>query len=224
MAERRRTTIELPDPPSRFATEPQSYVWDVGRPIVRCHWTINGPREFLAGERGRARFSAFRPARAHADVPVLYGATDRDGALSETVLRNVPVTGAKSIARSAFNERSLSFIAPTRELRLADLHSIGLRRIGLLRQQLIETDERFYPTTALWARALHAAPQHFDGLVWVSRQNDASEATMLFGDRVDPQNDLRFVPDRSSVQLHFGEGRRIVDEICDRADITVVEP
>jgi hypothetical protein len=58
-------------------------------------------------------------------------------------------------------------LRPTRPLRLVDLTSVGLGRLGLTRVELIESGPRHYRRTAAWTRTLHAHPEHVDGLLWV---------------------------------------------------------
>lgn len=237
-----------PSPPAGgFAKDPLLHPWNPATPLSRCHPDVYGPTEFYAGRPGGARFSAFTPSGASQPLPVLYAAGTVDGALSETVLHEVPVRGPdKRINRSDADGLQISMIAATRELRLADLTSEGLSRLGVSRLELIESDRVSYPVTAEWARAIHGHHHSdgffFDGLTWVSRQHDTSLCVVLFGDRVtwvcdtpgvdgnppasgppdidlvDPHDPLTTLP------LSVGAGKEFLDSICDRADITIVDP
>lgn len=214
-----------PAPPASFTPSPLMMEWEAHRPLRRCFPSRWGPLSFFPGGAGGARFSSFVPAGESEPLPVLYTASSDDGALSETVLRDVPVRGLKRIFRSATRDRALVELLCTRRLRLADCTSVGLRRLGVSRSELIESDRRAYPVTALWARAIHADPERFDGIVWVSRQHDTSLAVMLFGDRVRADElDLHLDRDGGLLPLLFGPGREVFDDVCDRADITVVDP
>ncbi len=97
----------------------------------------------------------------------------------------------------------------------------GLRRLGVSRLELIESDPRSYGDTAAWARALHDHGARFDGMCWVSRQRDTSLAVVLFGDRVGAK--ALVVPDDSdTTPLAVGVGLDLVCRITDRADISIV--
>jgi hypothetical protein len=72
-----------------------------------------------------------------------------------------------------------------RDIALADLSATASRRIGIKRNQLIDTEKDSYPETRAWAQAIHAQCPDVEGLCWISRQDDRSRALMLFGDRVE---------------------------------------
>jgi hypothetical protein len=143
-----------------------------------------------------------------------------DGALSETAFRAVPVHGTvRSFPASRLEPLRLSVLVPNRDLRLAALYGHGLRRLGLLRRDVIDTEAAHYGETAAWAAALHAAPSALDGLEWVSRQHDASRAVVLFGDRVTAGDlTLREGP----IPLDRGPGWDLVLEAAEAAGIVIV--
>jgi hypothetical protein len=66
---------------------------------------------------------------------------------------------------------------------LADLSNTALRKVGVSRAQLIDTEKDRYPYTRSWAEAYHAQCPDIDGLCWISRQDDRALAIVLFGDR-----------------------------------------
>jgi len=154
-------------------------------------------------------------------VPAIYGASDFDGALSETLFHDVPVEGGlRALQHSVLRPLLASVVTVRRPLKLAQLHGFGLGRLGLRRAELIESDADSYPATVLWAAALHAAPERFDGLVWISRQHDTSRALVLFGDRVD-RRDLEL--QEPPLPLYLGSGYERVLEAADKAGIAVFE-
>lgn len=212
--------IAVPEPPPD--PSPLEYVWPAGREIHRCYNIHRGARECFAGSAVvRGRFHPFTPPAATGPLPVLYGASDEFGALSETVFHDVPIRGTKALPYSKLLHRALVRLRPTRDLRLVDLTSDGLRRLGVSRLELIESDPRSYDDTAAWARALHDHGARFDGLCWVSRQRDTSLAVVLFGDRVEAE--ALVVPDDSdATPLAVGVGLDLVCRIADRADISIV--
>lgn len=217
--------VEIPPAPTTAsavaALDPALTTWASGTPIHRCFDVRWGSRDSYAGDAAHpGRFSPFAPAGAATDLPVLYGASDALGALSETVFHDVPVRGTKVVPHAKLRHRLVVALAPARDLVLIDLTSAGLSRLGISRSELIESDARSYPETARWARALHDHPVGADGLVWVSRQHDTSRAVVLFGDRV-ASDDLDVEPSAIPLTLGAGAGLDLVCEAADRAGITV---
>ncbi len=107
-----------------------------------------------------------------------------------------------------------------RDLTLAKLYGLGLHRLGASREELIASESGQYPRTALWARALHAHQSAVDGLIWVSRQNDACCCLVLFGDRVG-EKDLQVV--RRPVALASAEGFAFVQRAAEAAGIAILD-
>jgi len=102
----------------------------------------------------------------------------------ETVFHDVPFSpGLKTYDKTKLGAKLHSEIRPDRDLRLADLTNTALRKIGISRAQLIDTEKDRYPYTRTWAEAFHAQCAEIDGLCWVSRQEDRAFAVVLFGDR-----------------------------------------
>lgn len=151
---------------------------------------------------------------------MLYGSDSETGALSETVFRNLPLHGKKTIARSQLQRKNLSSLVLGRALRLADLTGHGLPRLGLTRRVILESDRRAYPLTALFAQAVHAHHGRCDGMVWVSRQHDLSLGILLFEDPVRSDEIDTTGP---TYPLAFGHGRDVIDTIADKLGITVVD-
>jgi hypothetical protein len=209
----------VPDPPDPGRVDPLVEVWPTDRRIVRCHRLGHAATEFNPGRGDPGRF---HPLPADGGwVPTVYGSDTEDGALSETVFHDVPVKGpARRILVSRLLDRVVSTVLPLRDLSLVQLHGYGLRRLGVRRRELIETEADQYHRTVLWARALHLWPGRADGLVWVSRQHDTSRAAVLFGDRVDADRDLR--QDGMSLPLGWGSGLERVLVAAEAAGITVV--
>jgi hypothetical protein len=169
---------------------------------------------------GYGRFHPFRDYRGER-VPTLYAADSFDGALSETVFHGVAIgSRRRSIRQSSLLPLVVSSLSPRRDLLLAQLHGHGLRRLGVSRQQLIDSEADSYATTVGWAQALHRSNRRLDGLVWVSRQHDTSLALVLFGDRLDRRDLEMAEPPRP---LALGEGWRQVQEAAELAGITIVE-
>jgi RES domain len=201
--------------------DPLLTTWDAGERFRRCYDLNWGARDFYAGDDShRGRFHPFVPHGGAEPLPVLYGADNFDGAVFETVFHDVPIRGIKRVPHARLLRRAVVALIPGRTLTLVDLTSDGLRRLGLARGELIDSDARSYPDTAAWARALHAHSRDIDGLLWVSRQRDTSRALVLFGDRVTP-DDLEVDPDGVPLTLGIGRGLDLVAAAAARVGITI---
>lgn len=187
--------------------------------MFRCHNVFFGATEFNPG-MGRGRFHPFSDWGGH-PVPVLYGADSFDGAVSETVFHGVAVGGRSRLVRHALlRPLVVSSLSCRRDLNLVQLHGHGLRRLGLDRSALLDSEADSYESTALWARALHRAQRRIDGLTWVSRQHDTSRAVVLFGDRME-RRDLEVV--EAPLALFVGGGLERVQAAAEAAGITIVD-
>jgi len=120
-------------------------------------------------------------------IPTLYAGTTLDCALMETVFHDVPyVVGPKMLSKAKHvTGRSHSSLRFCIDLTLIDLSTISLRRLGISRSELIDSDASHYNETREWAVALHDQYPAAQGLKWTSRQDDTATALILFGDRVD---------------------------------------
>ena len=113
----------------------------------------------------------------------------------------------------------LSTLAATRDLTLAQLHGFGLRRLGLSRPDLIETEADRYVESVRWAQAIHACSNRIDGMCWISRQHDTAFALVLFGDRVRRRDLILIEP---PLPLYSDPGFEIVHRAAEQAGITVL--
>jgi len=103
----------------------------------------------------------------------------------ETVFHDVPFApGFKSFDKRKFVGQIHSVLLPATGLVLADLSNVALRKLGVPRARLIDTEKDCYPETRKWAEAIHARAAKIQGLSWTSRQDDRALAIMLFGDRI----------------------------------------
>lgn len=140
--------------------------------------------EFNPGIRGNARFSPIKDARGEF-IPALYGGSTFECAAMETVFHDVPFApGLKSYDKAKLKEQVHSRLTSQVDLVLADLRGKALRKLGVGRKQLIDTEKDQYPATREWANAIHTRCPDIQGLCWISRQDDSAQAVMLFGDRI----------------------------------------
>ena len=105
----------------------------------------------------------------------------------ETVFHEVPVPSSRAILtdRAIKAKRwTITSIEATQSLSLVDLTSPGLRRIGLSRSDLIDTNATSYAVTQKFARDLYLHFPTAQGIRWVSRLYDEGICIVLWGDRV----------------------------------------
>lgn len=182
-------SFTVPPPPANLAKLVKTVPWPQGQVIHRIHLNLYEGSEFNPGIKGNARFSPIQTAEG-ISIPTLYGGTTFDCAAMETVFHDVPFApGLKTFDKQKLVDQVYSTVMPQRSLVLADLSATALRRLGIRRSELIDTEKEQYPGTRRWAEAIHTKCPAVEGLCWVSRQDDRGLAIILFGDRVAP-NDL----------------------------------
>ena len=176
----------LVEPPEALADLVTFRPVAAGFALHRIHADRYAPAQFNPGVAGNARFSPIRDA-ASLPLATLYAASTFEAAAMETVFHDIPLAaGLKTLDTAHLQGLAWSMIAPRRALRLVDLSSTALRRLGTERRALIDTPKSDYPRTRRWAEAVHRSVPAADGLWWISRQDDRAEAAMLYGDRVQP--------------------------------------
>jgi RES domain len=173
----------LAPPPDPFDLSSNLEIWEAHKPIVRVHHCGFGATEFNPGV-GSGRFHPLRDTAGHS-VPTIYGSNSFEGALSETVFHGIPAAGpGKFFRQIALMPLLACTLQPARPLRLVQLRGYGLSKLGLTRAQIIDSDKDEYPVTRAWGAALYHRVPEADGLIWMSRQHDSSEAIVLFGTRI----------------------------------------
>lgn len=70
------------------------------------------------------------------------------------------------------------------ELRLADLSTLGLRRLGLSRAEVIDCCKAGYPLTRQLAAWIYTSCPRAQGIAWTSRLDDNGQAVVLFEPRL----------------------------------------
>jgi hypothetical protein len=212
------TDPAVPAPPDPATLDPLLTVWPSGTDLWRVHKLDRRPAEFNPGmDLGR-----FHPFPGHAGKPVatLYAASTWQGAVAETVFRDVPLRGGPRTKRRAELElRAMSLLRLRRKVKLVELRGTGLRRLRLQRRELIETDADQYSRSVRWAAALYQAAPQAGGLVWTSRLHDPSAAVVFFGDRV-AEKDFSSVG--SPIPLGVGKGLARVMELAEEAGILII--
>lgn len=173
--------VAIPPPPILHIT---LTTWPAGALLHRVHHLDYGAVQFNPGIRGNARFSPIADLDGNL-IPTLYGGSSFACAAMESVFHDVPfAAGFKAYDKGKLEGHGHSQFTAAQDLVLADLASRPLRKLGVERKQLIDTEKDQYPVTRQWAVAIHAAFPEVQGLCWISRQDDSARAVVLFGDRI----------------------------------------
>jgi hypothetical protein len=208
-----------PPPPKRI--DATLVNWGGRLEFHRVHDLAFGGSEFNTSTKGNARFSPIFDD-AGILIPTLYAGTTLDCALMETIFHDVPFkAGFKPFSKLKMDGKVHSVLLPTADLRLIDLNTVALHKLGVKRTQLIDTTKAHYSATRLWAQALYTQCPDAQGLRWTSRQDDQAHAVALFGTRVKP-SDLGL--DGSSESLLVdGHAHPSVIELAARIGVTLVD-
>ena len=172
-----------PEPPSPFPAI-NHHSLEAGTVLHRTHARAYRPAEFNPCQGQPTRFAPFNDPASQC-VPTLYAATTREAAAFKSIFHDIEANAAfKTVRLDVITARSVSQIAPKRDLCLAALFTPDLKAWGLQRSDLIDTPKSAYQHTALWAQAIHRTHRDIDGLIWTSRQCDPERCVILFGDRI----------------------------------------
>ena len=190
--------------------------------VFRVHPARYEPKIFNASRAADARFSPLFDNSGNV-IPTLYAGSTLDCALMETVFHDVPFAkGIKTVSKDDYiGGRVFSRLELTRDLFLVDLRTIALRKLGVMRTQLIDTHKSQYTISRQWAQALHSQNPGAEGLLWTSRQDDTGSAMILFGDRLtDPP--LQLVEGPTSLLIEDGSACIEVLELADRLGVLIL--
>jgi RES domain-containing protein len=158
--------------------------WGEHATLYRVHHERFQGNAFNPTRIGNARFSPIFNASGDV-IPTLYAGSTLFCALMETVFHDIPYKPCfKPLPVTRLREHVVSTIVLKKNLVLVDLGTVALHKLGIQRNQLIDTTKVHYPRTRRWAEALHRQFPKAQGLRWTSRQEDHAQAVMLFGDRV----------------------------------------
>jgi len=172
----------VPKPPNAFPTHVSDLA--VGAVLWRIH------AEKLAGDAfnpgfGASRFAPMGPVRKR--VPTAYVADGFEAAVYETIFHDLdPAQSFKTFPLSKLADVRCSVLRVASPLALRSFLAPDLMKLGVARNQLIDTPAREFPDTRRWSAALHRRDTVTQGMVWESRAYPSSLAMMFFGDRVPP--------------------------------------
>lgn len=164
----------VPSPPDPF--DPADEWLRAGERLYRVHSNARAVAEFNPGVGSRSRFAFF----GDPVVPILYAADTERAALAESLLHDVPAAGGY-LTYGEYADKIMGMVAVSRDLRLASLRGLGLRRLQVEAREVTDTDASEYSRTVAWARATHDAG--YDGLAWTARRCNDTRAVALFGDK-----------------------------------------
>jgi hypothetical protein len=214
-----KSVVGLPPPPKRL--DATLVTWRVGLEFHRVHDLAFGGSEFNTSTKGNARFSPITDD-AGALIPTLYAGRTLDCALMETIFHDVSFkAGFKPLSKLRMDGKVHSVLLPTADLRLIDLSTVALHKLGVKRTQLIDTSKAHYPATRRWAQALYTQFPAAHGLRWTSRQDDQAHAVMLFGTRISP-SDIAWDGSSESLLLD-GHAHPSVIDLATRISVTLVD-
>jgi len=209
--------------PSKFkpSKAPNIYALHEGTVLHRVHPAKYGAAQFNDTAAGNARFSPIRNARGNI-IPTIYAAQTFAGAVIETAFHDVPLAGAlKTKPKADLETLASSEIKIQAALVLADLSVRGLSKLGLEKNDLIETDKGAYAMTRSFAEHLHASHPDIQGLSWVSRKDDTNRAFVLFGDRIRAHAISALADSTKSLVSNDDTYKQILD-LADEIDVKIV--
>lgn len=181
--------------PSAGLAKPNRTVLKAGTGLHRVH-----DRDYAANAFNPCRGSPTRIAPIEnvegRCVPSLYAGDSLIAAIYETIFHDVPAKARlKSVPKSLVTSRAHGELQTTRDIELATLRAVDLKKWRISRTSLIASSPRLYAQTARWAEAVHHQFPNVEGLVWTSNQCDPDSAYLFFGDRVSDR-DFKIVSTR----------------------------
>ena len=165
-----------------------TYSLSKGTVLHRVHHEHYAANQYNPGLRGNARFSPIQDAEGD-PISTLYAGVTKNCAMMETIFHDVSFApGLKTFDKSKLEGQVHSTLEVLEDLELVDLASVALRKLGITRKQLIDTEKNLYPMTRQWAEKFYEQCPAVHGLAWISRQDDTARAMMFFGDRITPKS------------------------------------
>ena len=193
---------------------------DLALPLLwRVYPEKYGVDGFNGTALGNARFSPL--SIAGAIVPALYAGGTLDVALMETVWHDAPTPseGFHLVLNESTETRRVGSLKPSMPLRLVDLTTVGLRRLGLARSDVIDSDPSSYPITRQLAVWLYENKPQAQGICWTSRQFDEGKAVVLFEPRM---SSVKLVPETKDEIFTDGPHLDAVLTLAERLGAAVI--
>lgn len=183
--------MTLPTPTDPLVGGVRLKVLPAGTILHRIHAAVisgvSAPSTAFNPGLGRpARFSPISNGKGN-PIPTMYLAETFETAVFETIFHEVPVTTnalLKTVKKQDIDDRAYSRLSLTMPVSVATLSAPDLKRWGVTRADLLESEAICYLDTARWAEAVWKTDPLAAGLEWTSKQADDGKAFMFFGDRV----------------------------------------
>lgn len=187
-----------------------------GTKLYRVHSKKYLADQYNPSTVGNARFSPITDSGG-AVIPTIYAAETLSAALMETVFHDVPsAPGLKSVDESLrIDPNTHCELVTSQDLKLAVLHGVSLRALGIKEGELIHSAAADYAETRKWAMAIHAQHQDVQGLVWISKQCSPDKAYIFFGDRCPTPT---FIVSKSYPNLQDAHCKSVIDQLLDDMD------
>jgi hypothetical protein len=215
-------------PPPRYDGTPRRFTFPSGTRLTRIHSAQFAVTEFnptvARSDLQGGRFDA----SPNDEYPFLYAAEDDATAVSEALLRDLPIDerGARLLPRVALAGRRIGWLRPTADLALVNLRS-G-EDLGAIGQDtwLIAAPAADYPMTRRWAEAIRQWAPWAMGLTWRSHREPDGFAYVFFGDRC-PEDCFEEARDSLPVpagdqSLDVGSGRLYVEDLLARYRVALM--
>ncbi len=152
----------------------------------RIHSSDFNPNEFNLSKSGNARFSPIFDVSGEV-IPTLYIASTPAVALMETVLHDIPLPSSGYILTMPSPEkdsRRVACLVNTEPLTVADFSALGLRRSGLKKADVVDSEKSHYPLSRSLAEQIYQTMPTVQGIQWTSRQDDSGTVLVIFESRV----------------------------------------
>jgi hypothetical protein len=154
----------------------------------RVYSNAHPAHAFNPSSVGNARFSPLADASGNT-IPTMYLAQTPAAALMETVLHDCPSPSSGyilTLPKATEELRRMACLAILQPLVLADFSAIGLRRLGLAKADVVDSEKTRYPQSRDIAQQVYALRPDIQGIQWNARQDDRASAIVLFEPRIKP--------------------------------------
>ena len=216
------------EPPDRYEGTPERLSLPSGTRLARVHSVRFAVTEFNP-TLARSPLTGGRfDATPTDEYGFLYAAGDDMTAVSEAVLRDLPIDerGARLLPRVRLSDLRISWLVTTVDIQLVTLRS-G-RDLASVGQDawLTVAPAAEYPVTRRWASAIRIWAPWGAGLTWRSLREPAGLAFVFFSDRCPADAFAELTVDlpvpAGEQDLHAGPARIYIEEILARYRVTLM--